>query len=108
MAGVVHVSDADFEREVLKSDRPVIVDFFAEWCGPCRQIAPIIEQLAVAYGGKVKIAKLDVDESPLTAGRYNIRSIPMVLAFKNGQVVEQMMGVRSRSTYEEVADRLTV
>ena len=107
MAGVVHVSDADFEREVLKSDRPVIVDFFAEWCGPCRQIAPVIDQLAAAYGGRVKIAKLNVDESPLTAGRYNVRSIPMVLAFKNGQVVEQLMGVRPRSTYEEVADRLS-
>jgi thioredoxin 1 len=107
MADVVNVTDADFEDEVLKSDRPVLVDFWAEWCGPCRQIAPIIKQLAEDYDGKVKVAKLNVDDSPQTAGKFGIRSIPTVLAFKDGQVVEQLMGARPKASFEELADKLS-
>ncbi len=108
MADVVNVSDANFAAEVLESDKPVLVDFWAEWCGPCRQIAPIIKQLAVDYAGRVKIVKLNVDESPQTAGAYGIRSIPTVLAFKNGEVVEQMMGARPKANFEDLAKRVLV
>jgi len=106
MADVVNVSDADFEQEVLKSDRPVLVDFWAEWCGPCRQIAPIIKQLAADYEGRIKVAKLNVDDSPQTAGKFGIRSIPTILAFKDGQVVEQLMGARPKASFEELAEKL--
>jgi len=106
MADVVNVSDANFEAEVLKSEQPVLVDFWAEWCGPCRQIAPIIKQLADDYADRVKVVKLNVDESPQTAGAYGIRSIPTVLAFKNGQVVEQMMGARPKANFEDLAERV--
>jgi thioredoxin 1 len=106
MADVVNVSDANFEAEVLKSEQPVLVDFWAEWCGPCRQIAPIIKQLADDYADRVKVVKLNVDESPQTAGTYGIRSIPTVLAFKNGQVVEQMMGARPKASFEDLAERV--
>jgi thioredoxin 1 len=106
MADVVNVSDANFAAEVLESDKPVLVDFWAEWCGPCRQIAPIIKQLAVDYAGRVKIVKLNVDESPQTAGAYGIRSIPTVLAFKDGEVVEQMMGARPKASFDDLAKRV--
>lgn len=106
MADVVNVSDANFAAEVLESDKPVLVDFWAEWCGPCRQIAPIIKQLAVDYADRVKIVKLNVDESPQTAGAYGIRSIPTVLAFKNGEVVEQMMGARPKASFDDLAKRV--
>lgn len=106
MADVVNVSDSDFESEVLNADQPVLVDFWAEWCGPCRQIAPIIKQLADDYDNRVKVVKLNVDESPQTAGKYDIRSIPTVLAFKDGQVVEQLTGARPKASFEELAEKL--
>ena len=106
MADVVNVSDANFAAEVLESETPVLVDFWAEWCGPCRQIAPIIKQLAVDYADRVKVVKLNVDESPQTAGAYGIRSIPTVLAFKNGEVVEQMMGARPKASFDDLAKRV--
>ncbi len=106
MADIVDVSDSSFQAEVLDSTQPVIVDFWAEWCGPCRQIAPIIKELAGDYAGRVKVVKVNVDEAPQTAGAYGIRSIPSVLAFRGGQVVEQLMGARPKANFVEMADKL--
>lgn len=106
MADIVDVTDGTFEAEVLKSDQPVIVDFWAEWCAPCRAIAPILKDLAGTYDGKAKIVKVNVDDSPQTAGAYGIRSIPTVLAFQNGQVVEQLMGARPKSAFVEMLDKI--
>jgi len=88
----LHLDDKNFEQEVLKSNLPVLVDFWAEWCGPCRAIAPIIEELAGELQGKMKVAKLNVDEAQDLAGNYNVMSIPTLLVFKNGQPVEQIVG----------------
>ncbi len=106
MADIVDVTDSNFEAEVLQAEQPVIVDFWAEWCAPCRAIAPIIKELAGEYDGKAKMVKLNVDDSPKTAGNYGIRSIPSVLAFKNGEVVEQLMGARPKSAFVEMIDKL--
>ncbi len=106
MAELHDVTDSSFDAEVLQSEQPVIVDFWAEWCGPCRQIAPILKQVAEDFEGRVKVVKLNVDESPQTAGQYGIRSIPTMLAFKDGQVVEQVMGARPKASYIEMAQKL--
>lgn len=91
-AGPLHLTDATFESDVLKSDKPVLVDFTATWCGPCRMIAPIIEELAGEYSGKAVVGKVDVDENPETSMNYGVRSIPTLLIFKGGQVVDQIIG----------------
>lgn len=93
---VIEVTDGNFEQEVLKSDIPAIVDFWAEWCGPCRVIAPAVEELAEEYKGKVKVAKLNVDHNPGTAFKYAIQAIPTLIAYKNGEPVDQVRGPRRR------------
>lgn len=93
MAGnVQEVSDGNFEAEVLKSQTPVLVDFWAPWCGPCKSIAPILEELASEYAGKIKVVKLNVDDNPKTPSGYNVRGIPNLVFFKGGEVVEQIVG----------------
>ena len=106
MAEIADVTDADFESEVLKSELPVVVDFWAEWCAPCRAIAPIVKELAGEYEGKVRIVKMNIDDNPQTPGRYGVRAIPTVLAFQNGQVVEQIQGARPKAAFEEMAQKL--
>lgn len=91
------VKDDNFEAEVLKSDKPVLVDFYAEWCGPCKMMSPIIDELAKEYEGKVKIVKLNVDENQMTAGKYQVMSIPTLFIFKNGEIVEQMVGYQDKN-----------
>jgi thioredoxin 1 len=100
MSNAVEVNDATFEQEVLKADRPVMVDFWAVWCGPCRQISPIVEDLAAAYQDRVKIAKVDVDTSPNVAMKYSIRSIPTILFFRDGKVVDSVIGAYPRAEYD--------
>jgi thioredoxin 1 len=97
-------TDAGFDRDVLNSDVPVLVDFWAEWCGPCRMMAPTIDTLATEYAGKVKVGKLDVDSNGQTAMRYNIRGIPTLLLFKNGRVVEQKVGAVGKSEVQKMLD----
>jgi thioredoxin 1 len=99
-ANLVPVGDETFDREVLQADKPVVVDFWAEWCGPCRMIAPAIEELANQYTGQVKVAKFDVDSNPKTPTKYGIRSIPTVLFFKEGKLVEQVVGAVPKSYLE--------
>ena len=103
----VHFSDADFEEKVLKSPLPVLVDFSAEWCGPCRLAAPIIDELAGVYAGKVTIGKLDVDESQGTAAKYGVMSIPTVIVFKGGKEVERKVGFAGKGGYEEMIKKVT-
>ena len=106
MAEILDVTDATFEAEVLKSETPAIIDFWAEWCAPCRQIALIVKDLAAQYGGRVKVVKMNIDENPGTPGRYGVRAIPTVLAIKGGTVVGQITGARPKSAFEELAQKL--
>jgi thioredoxin 1 len=99
--GVEKVSDASFESEVLKAAGPVVVDFWAEWCGPCRMIAPALEEIAGSLGNKVKILKLNVDENPATAAKYGIMSIPTLMIFKNGEMASRQVGAAPKQKLEQ-------
>jgi thioredoxin 1 len=98
---LVTITDSNFEAEVLKSSKPVLIDFWAPWCGPCRAIAPVVDALANEYDGKVKVAKLNIDENPQVPTKYGIMSIPTLLVFKNGQVVSQVVGAVPRPKIED-------
>ncbi|RME19601.1 MAG: thioredoxin [Bacteroidetes bacterium] len=100
------VNDDNFEQIVLKSDKPVMVDFWAEWCGPCRAIGPIIEELSKEYEGKALVVKLNTDENPITPTNYGIRSIPTLLFFKNGQVVDKLIGAVPKPNIKAKLDAL--
>lgn len=97
---IVELTDDNFDSEVLKSDKPILVDFWAVWCGPCRQVAPTVDKLADNYKGKLKVAKMDIDHHQITPQRYGIRSIPTLLVFKNGKVVETIVGALPESKIE--------
>jgi thioredoxin 1 len=105
-AGVIEISDSTFEAEVLKSSLPVAVDFWADWCGPCKMMAPVMEKAAEEYAGKFKFCKINVDENPASAGQYQASSIPMLLFFKNGAVVEKSVGAIPESQLKPVLDSL--
>ena len=100
----IQVSDADFDERVLKADLPVLVDFWAEWCGPCKMIAPIVEELSEEYAGKLEFAKLDVDSNPTTAMAYGVRSIPTLLIFKGGKPVDQIIGAVPKGALKNKID----
>ena len=105
-ANVVTLTDANFETEVLKSEMPVLVDFWAEWCGPCKMLAPVLDELAGDYEGRIKLGKLNIDDHQKPASDYGIRAIPTLLFFKGGQVVEQVVGMKSKRDLKSIIDRL--
>jgi len=107
-ANIVILTDANFEQEVLKSPTPVLVDFWAEWCGPCKMIAPILDELASEYDGKVKVGKVNIDEYQSIATQYGIRAIPTLLIFKDGEVAEQVVGLRSKRDLKANLDQVSV
>ncbi|MFQ5544491.1 MAG: thioredoxin TrxA [Acidiferrobacterales bacterium] len=102
--GIVHITDHSFEDEVLRSDDPVLVDYWAEWCGPCKIIAPVLEEIATEYEGKLKVAKLNIDENPDTPPKYGIRGIPTLMLFKNGNVEATKVGSVSKSQLSAFID----
>ncbi len=104
MANVEAISDDSFDSEVLKSSTPTIVDFWATWCGPCRALAPKIDQLSKEYTGKIKFTKIDIDENPNTPSKYGIRGVPTLIAFKNGQIASQLVGDQSVKSLKEFFD----
>ena len=102
---VSHVSDAQFEDQVLKSEGPVLVDFWAEWCGPCKMISPLLDDLAASYGGKLKVAKVNIDQNQKTPRDYNVRSIPTLMVFKDGKVQATQIGAVNKTQLTQLIDR---
>jgi len=107
-ANIVTLTDANFEQEVLKSLTPVLVDFWAEWCGPCKMIGPIVDELASEYDGKVKVGKVNIEDYQSIATEYGVRAIPTLLIFKDGEVAEQMIGMRSKRDLKANLDKVSV
>jgi thioredoxin 1 len=102
----LEITDANFEEKVLNSDKPVLVDFWAEWCGPCRMVGPVIEEISSEYEGKAVVAKLDVDSNQEFAAKFGVRNIPTILFFKDGEMVERKVGVAPKNDYTSVLDNL--
>lgn len=106
MSAVVEVSDSSFDKEVLQSEVPVLVDFWAPWCGPCKAIAPVVEELAKEYGGKLKVVKVNVDDNKEAAMRYNVRGIPNLILFKNGEAQNQIVGAVAKQELAKAIDQV--
>jgi thioredoxin 1 len=105
----IEITDANFDQEVLKSDKPVLIDFWAVWCGPCKMVAPVVEEIASEYDGKLKVGKIDVDSNPEISMKFGIRSIPTLMVFKGGKVVEQIIGaVPKRNLVDKVVPHISV
>jgi len=104
--GIMEIGDENFETEVLQSDMPVLVDFWAPWCGPCKAIGPLVEDLANSFGDRIKFAKCNVDNSPVTPGKFGIKAIPTLIFFKEGDVVEQITGMVAKSKLEDAINKL--
>ena len=105
MSAAASVTDSSFKQEVLDSDRPVLVDFWAPWCGPCRMVAPVVEEIAVQYEGQIKVVKVNTDENPQIASQYGIRSIPTLMIFKDGQKVDMVVGAVPKSTLSNTLEK---
>ena len=103
---ILEIDDSTFDAEVLKSNKPVLIDFWAPWCGPCMAISPMVEQLAGEFGEKIKFVKCNVDDNPISPGKYGIRSIPTLMFFKDGNVVDQVIGIVAKSKLEEVINKI--
>jgi thioredoxin 1 len=108
VANVTEVSDVSFDQEVLKSDLPVLIDFWAPWCGPCKAISPVVEELAKEYAGRLKVVKMNVDDNPQTPSRYGVRGIPNLILFRGGEVADQIVGAVPKAQLVKAIDRSIV